>query len=213
MVRLFDCCNVLRVTRDRSMDEGKRGNTLFIEKNIATPDALRKCIQARQTEVKISIADLMELGRPPSGDVYKAPASFIVFQVDATQALKELCDQDSTTLTRIPILAGWMTSQFKNIVQFHNPSDARMAGSSVTRFLNRTDEHTNLFADVRNFLMGGIKSMAFEAFDTIGKPPRELWPGNEIIWARYRCDYHGDPAKIEKILQEQGYSFEMPAKS
>lgn len=207
---LYEQRNILRVTRDRSKDEGEGGNTFFVEPKIVTPDALREGIKLRQTKVKISIADLMDLGRPPKEDVYKARESFVIWQVDAARALDELHDRESTSLERIPILVGFMTSQFRNIVQYHNPSDPALDGRSITQFLDRFDPSTGEDMDKRDFVMGGIRSIAFQPFNTVGKPPRDLRPGNEITLARFQYDFHGDLSKIQECLQEQGYSFQNP---
>lgn len=208
---LYEQNNILRVTRDPSLDKGSRGINVFLASSVDTPAAVLRCIQERQEEAAMSFARLMEFGRPPIEDVYKSPASFMVFQIDGRKALMDLEQDASVALERIPLLLGQMTSQFRNLVQFHNPSDPEIEGRSITQFLDRVENFSEpRFVDSRGFVMGGKKGLGYKAFDTRGNTP-DLINGNEIVTMAKRFDFHDSPTKIKALLVELGYSFEDPS--
>ena len=199
MDTLYNRDNILWVTRDPA--EAERENTVLVPTETNRPAALLELIRSHQTEARASIIELVN-----------ALKSFNVYQIDAERALRELQEERSVMLKEIPILIGFKTSQFKDIVQFHNPSDPSRDGKSVTFFLDRYDhqEESGERTESVNFLMGGYGMLAFERSNTLGNPPDNLTPGNEHMLTPHRYHFYDTPARIQDLLVGEGFCFEEP---
>lgn len=197
---LYHRSNVLWVTTNRSrVKEEMSNNKIYVPPAIRQPAELLDRIRKNQTEASVSVMELVN-----------GSESFGVYQVDAAKALQGLQKDDLVMLNRTPILIGFRTSQFPDVVEFHNPSDSSRDGKSTTYFLDRYDPNQGIEhrTDSLNFLMGGFRTIMFQRFDTVGNPPKTLTPGNEYLITNHHYDFHEAPEEIQTLLVREGFHFE-----
>ena len=122
-------------------------------------------------------------------------------------ALQEIQEGDNIPmLKRIPLLVGFRTSQFRDILQFHNPNDTTKDGKSVTYFIDGEEEPGQT-----TFRMGGLRrktDMWFQSFDSIDHPDLNLLPGNEIVIHPNHFDYYDRSESMQEELIQAGFTFQ-----